>query len=169
MLIVAMMSCWTTHASGEYYQFRDENGVLRFTDDLSSVPPDQRPEVKTHVSIESGSDQAPSAVPVQDKAVTSNESIESESQTADGSPGKQSSPEVDELNRMQVELNKTFQDLQAERAALEAKAPPQNAPSKEKAAHLELVEAYNAKIADYEAQLETYNRMVNDYNVAVKK
>ena len=169
ILLAAMVVCWTSYASGEYYQYRDESGVLRFTDDLSSVPPDQRPGLKTHQSIEGESDQLPNTAPVKGNAGTSNASGESESQTADGTPEKQSLPEVAELNRMQVELNQTFKDLRAERSALEAKAPPKNAPSKEKAAHLEQVEAYNAKLADYEAQLEAYNRLVNDYNAQMKK
>ena len=53
VIVTGMVICWLAPAYGEYYQYRDENGVLRFTDDLASVPPDQRPDVKTHQSIES--------------------------------------------------------------------------------------------------------------------
>ena len=33
----------------EFYQYTDQSGVLRFTDDLTLVPEDQRPKVKKYV------------------------------------------------------------------------------------------------------------------------
>lgn len=33
---------------GEFFKYRDSNGVLRFTDNLAEVPPDQRPKAKSY-------------------------------------------------------------------------------------------------------------------------
>ena len=38
VLLAGMVVFWATAAFGEYYQYTDQNGVLRFTDDLASVP-----------------------------------------------------------------------------------------------------------------------------------
>ncbi len=53
ILVAGMVVLWTMPAWCDYFQYRDENGVLRFTDDLASVPPDQRPGVTTHQSVKS--------------------------------------------------------------------------------------------------------------------
>ena len=42
-------------AFAEYYQYRDENGVLIFSDDLSSLPMEQRSQVKVIKEINDGS------------------------------------------------------------------------------------------------------------------
>ena len=52
LLAGALVLLWTT-AYGEFYQYTDTNGVLRFTDDLATVPPEQRSDVKTHQSVKS--------------------------------------------------------------------------------------------------------------------
>jgi len=37
-----------TYALADFYRYRDKNGVLRFTDDLTEVPEDQRPKLKKY-------------------------------------------------------------------------------------------------------------------------
>ncbi len=36
----------------EFYKYRDANGIIRYTDNLGEVPPDQRPEVESYVEPE---------------------------------------------------------------------------------------------------------------------
>jgi len=38
-------------AGAEFYKYRDANGVLRFTDDISEVPADQRAKLKEYKSV----------------------------------------------------------------------------------------------------------------------
>jgi hypothetical protein len=38
-------------AGAEFYKYRDANGVLRFTDDITEVPEDQRPQLKEYKSV----------------------------------------------------------------------------------------------------------------------
>lgn len=35
-------------SSAEFYKYRDESGVLRYTDDISKIPEDQRPRIDTY-------------------------------------------------------------------------------------------------------------------------
>lgn len=39
-------------ADAEFYKYKDQNGVMRFTDNLSEVPVEQRPEVESYAEPE---------------------------------------------------------------------------------------------------------------------
>ena len=162
-IVLCAMPAW-----GEYYQYRDANGVLRFTDDIASVPPDQRPGVTTRRSVESSPVQK-SNDPSPGKKVPS--SIEATQQgvlpgvnTWEGKKSKQ----LAEFDRKQAELDRMFTELQNERAALEAKAPSTKASFEEKAVYNQKVKALNAKIDRYEEALAAFTKQVNDYNAQFK-
>ena len=41
LILLGAVAYIATPAFGEYYRYRDEGGVLRFTDDLAAIPLDQ--------------------------------------------------------------------------------------------------------------------------------
>ncbi len=45
---VAVFLFLSTPSLAEFYRYRDANGIIRFTDNLGEVPPDQRPEVDSY-------------------------------------------------------------------------------------------------------------------------
>ncbi len=49
-LMFGMVILIAMPAGAKFYTFKDQNGVIIFTDDLSQVPEDQRPGVKTFES-----------------------------------------------------------------------------------------------------------------------
>lgn len=169
VLLAGCVVLWATPALCEYYQYTDPNGVLRFTDDLASVPPDQRPDIKTHQSVKSDSVQ-----PKTGEAATGKTSPHKGSSEKGASPsatswkGRNAQKKL-ELDQMQADLKKTFKALQAERSALESNAPPEGASFKQKVTYTNKVEALNAKIARYEEQLDVFNEKVNAYNTQAKK
>jgi len=169
VLLAGMVVFWVAPAFGEYYQYTDPNGVLRFTDDLASVPPDQRPDVKTHQSVESQPSQQTTGGAVKKKASRFAAAGDKENEPSGGTWQGRNSKKKQELDQMQAELKATFAALQAERTALEAKAPAKGATFEEKVAYTDKVEALNAKIAGYEEQLDAFNEKVNAYNSQVKK
>jgi hypothetical protein len=169
VFLAGLVVFWAVPAFGEYYQYTDRNGVLRFTDDLASVPPDQRPGVKTHQSIESQPVQQPADNAGTEKVSRSTAATEKETAPSGGTWQGRNSQKKQALDQMQAELKATFEALQTERAALEAKAPPTGATLEEKVAYAEKVEDLNAKIVSYEERLEVYNQEVNAYNSQAKK
>ena len=49
MLLVLLLGLIAVpYTFADFYRYRDENGVLRFTDDLTEVPDDQRPTLKKY-------------------------------------------------------------------------------------------------------------------------
>ena len=169
VLLAGMVVFWVTPAFCEYYQYTDQNGVLRFTDDLASVPPDQRPDVKTHQSVESQTSQRTTGGAVKEKANRPTVPRKTGAEPTGGTWQGRNSQKKQELDQMQAELKATFAALQAERSALEAKAPVKGATFEEKVAYTKKVEALNAKIVGYEEQLDAFNEKVNAYNAQVKK
>lgn len=151
---------------GEYYQYTDENGILRYTDNIAAVPPDQRPEVKIYESVKS--------FPVQ---TTGGEGTTTRAD-APAPPAGQDIPDAAggwterlarqteaaaALDRIQADLNQTFISLQNEKAALAAKA--NTAASDD---YRKQVDALNAKIARYEAQLSDFREKEKAFNAQYK-
>jgi len=152
----------------DYYRYRDENGVLRFTDDLSRVPSDQRPKVTAYRSVENG------PVVKQDSAANEKNkphpqgSTNSEALPAGNAWEEKKARKMAAFDRKQAELDRTFQALQNERAKLMNDAPSENASFGEKAIFNRKVKALNTKIGRYEKELAAFNRQVEDYNAQVK-
>jgi len=169
LLVAGLVVSWTMPAFCEYYQYRDENGVLRFTDDIASVPPDQRPGVTTHSSVVS-SPAAEASGPSTGKKVSAPQAATKQNNRSGGSTWEaQKALRLSEFDRKQVELDREFTDLQNQRAKLEAEAPSHKASFEEKAVYNKKVAALNAKIDRYEEELAAFTQQVNDYNAKVKK
>jgi hypothetical protein len=157
-------------ALGEYYQYTDPNGVLRFTDDITNVPQDQRPDVKTYESVKSdpippeASQQAELQGPQASSAPSSGITPP---QT--GTWSERISGQADELDRLQEELNQTFLALQNERTTLEKTAPAVGAPAEESAAYRQKVAVLNAKIDRYEKQHAEYRQKESAFRTQYKK
>ncbi len=45
ILLTGLIAFFALSASAEFYRYKDENGVYRYTDNLMEVPEDQRPKV----------------------------------------------------------------------------------------------------------------------------
>lgn len=161
LFLIELILVFGTAAWGQYYQYTDENGVLRYTDNLAAVPPDQRENVTTHESVVS----AP--VEKSDRAAASKTS--NFPQPAEGEIKKQPAPAgswkeavakrkkaAEELDRMQADLNQTFMALQNEKSALAAQEPTPGAAEQVKQNYRMKVEALNRKIERYENQLKAF-------------
>lgn len=168
LLAGALVLLWTT-AHGEFYQYTDTNGVLRFTDDLASVPPEQRPDVKTHQSVKSDPVQPVAAAPVAGKQSPGTAPSLDGTTPPSGSWNERIAGQANELDRLQVELNKTYRALQAEREALEAKAPPADASTEARDAYRNQVKKLNARIEDYETQYAAFREKEKAFNDQYRK
>ena len=169
LLLTGMIALLVTPTYGEYYQFTDANGRLRFTDDIASVPQEQRPDVKTYESVKSSPDQPTSRMRANGNGSRVSTPSSGGASNSAGTWKEKMSRQADELDRVQEELHKTFVDLQAERSALEAKAPHAGATRKERDAYRDRVDALNAKIERYEEQYAEYKEQEKAFHEQYRK
>jgi len=165
MLVTAVLAVWAAPALGEYYRYLDSDGVVRFTDDLSRVPPDQRPDVKTYQSSAVVPDGPAAGPPVRPRADWGAAASGEDPPAA--AREEQTYRQAAELDQVQAELRQTFATLGEERASLASQAPPAWAPAAERNAYRRQVEALNARIHRYEAQRAEYSRRVEAFNAQV--
>jgi len=169
ILVAGMVVLWTMPAWCEYFQYRDENGVLRFTDDLASVPPDHRPGVTTHQSVQSNPASPKTAVSIENPESRPSASMpQGRLPSSDTWEGKKAR-KIMEFDRMQAELSQTYTSLQAEQAEHAAKAPSKKASFEEKAVYNQKLTALNTKIDRYEEEVAEFRQQVNAYNAHAKK
>ena len=133
-------------ASAEIYKYRDQNGVLRFTDNLAEVPLAQRETVDEYQEIKTRED------------VTEPAPGNAAGQTGDEDPHAAEKALLDEKGALDVEYNQ----LTEMRKSLEA-APQGNTPE-ETAAHEKRVRDYNARVKIYEVKQQAFRAKVDEYN-----
>ena len=151
-------------ATGEYYQYTDDSGNVRFTDDMTQIPASQRKDAATYESEVSSGGDIESGNTYSDKV-------------SDSGPGDVDIPEAyavpagetfeiraAELNKIQAQLNKTRQDLEKEQAELQAQVPGEDANGKEKIAYRMKVDQLNAKIEQYGKDLKAFEEKVKSFN-----
>ena len=169
LFVTGVVILWAISGWCEYYQYKDENGVLRFTDNLVSVPPDQRPGVTTHRSVKSSMETRNTATPAEKTNPRSRGLDHGETLPAGNTWEGKKARKIAEFDRKQSELDQTFQALQKEKAKLMKEVPSEKASFEEKAIYNRKVSALNAKIDRYEETLAAFNKQVTDYNAKIKK
>ncbi len=137
LCVTAMVTIvFAVPASAEFYKYKDETGAIRFTDDISRIPEDQRPKVKQYYD----------APPSQSTGAENDQSSQPETRPAEEETGEgplagveQKRKALDaEFDQLNVELN----ELREMRADMETK--------KQKVEYEKRAKAYNQKIAEYE-------------------
>jgi hypothetical protein len=180
LLTSGLVLLFAVVAWGQYYQYTDENGVLRYTDNLAAVPPDQRINVKTYESVISSPVQAKDSDPLLSKetaSALSPEPAEAESTQSARPESNDSWQErvvqrekaAAELDRMQADLTETFIGLQNARNVLAAKKPAREAAEPVKQAYQKQVDALNQKIGLYESQMSVFKKKTAEYNAEYDK
>jgi hypothetical protein len=165
IFIAGIFMLFATTAMAEYYQYTDESGNLRFTDDMTQIPESQRDAVEkfaSETSSVSGTEADSDAVDSEQESPET--TVPAESAQFD-IPGHQTfDVKAEELNRIQEGLNQTRAALEAERAELQAQAPEENATVTDKIAYSMRVEALNDKIDAYEKDLKAFEQKVHAFN-----
>ena len=140
-LIAPLIICLCTPVAADFYKYTDKGGTVRYTDDLSKVPEDQRPDATRY--DESVSTPAPPIPAI--KVDNKQRSVEQETKT-DNSLETQSKKIKEKLDA----LEKEYQTLMKEKGALEAEA-------KDATTIDETVE-FNRKISNLNKKLSQYSQ-----------
>jgi len=160
-LVCAALLCFFSFSvSAQIYQYRDENGHLRYTDDLTRVAQSKHetvtemPSVKTMVQTdglpESG---LPLPQPVMDTDVAN--------------PAVQHSAQA--LLQVKDELDETHRSLNEKRTSLQAAKPSDGAPLDELRAFRNRVLEFNAEVEAYQNRQAEFESQATAFNTLVKQ
>lgn len=163
-----VLLAWST-AFGEYYEYTDKDGVVRYTDDPSLIPDDQQ-EVKTFESIQRDPYQEEMTVDetVSEGATGDTDATAAESDGANPAAAGADREKLDELSAMREKLRQEYEALQAEKSAL-GPAPPRNAKSVVRKEYNNKVSELNRKIDEYDKRSKEFDEKVKAYNSQIGK
>ncbi len=163
----------SANASAEFYKYTDEEGNIRFTDDINQVPAEQRSKIQSYV--ESQSREATES----EAASEDTENPVKQEQQSNFPDLSEDEEENESLDDAKSRIDTMKQEIDQEYASL-VKAKQQLAKDKTQAKTRKQiieynkrvdslnkrVEAYEEKGKDYKAQVEAYNQRVNEQNSA---
>lgn len=142
LLVLVAGIMFPSLSAAQFFKYRDETGAIRFTDDISQVPPEQRPQVKLYEESVS---------------VSTGEPERTVSETAANIPADDFDAREAEIFSRKAELDAEYDRLNAEMLAInEAKKTINVADTKQ-------VEELNARINAYRegsAAYETSRRRI---------
>jgi hypothetical protein len=137
-------------SQAEFYKYRDANGVLRFTDDITEVPADQRAQLKEYKSV---------ATPK--PSVDTTEKEDAPEKTGLDAMAQQ-------LETEKAALEEEYQALAEEDRRIKASvADPNNPPDPE--AYNEQLKALQRKIEAYDARRRAFQEKAAAFDAHVKK
>jgi hypothetical protein len=131
--------------SAEIYKYRDQNGVLRFTDNLAEVPAPQRENIEQYQEIKT-----PAGAFEQTPAVNSEQTDVQDSKAVEK-----------ELTNEKEVLDNEYSRLMEMRNSLES--APQPGTPEENAAYEKRVQDYNNQLNIYEVKQKAFRTKVEEY------
>lgn len=147
-------------ADAEFYKYVDKNGNIRFTDDITIVPPDQRAKLREYEGSEETAQPVPSSTSVEQKKEPPEEKKPaSDSDLTEGALFDQSK----QLGEKKAELEKEYRALMDERQRLESRKGEfrTRGAIKEYEAGIRNL---NKKNADFEKRREALRKEVEAFN-----
>jgi hypothetical protein len=137
--------------SAEIYKYRDQNGVFRFTDNLTEVPVAQRENIEQYREIRTTADTAEqtSANVSEKEAVQDARAVEKE------------------LTDEKEALDNEYSQLMEMRNGIEA--APQPSTPEEIAAHKKKIQDYNIQLNIYEVKVKAFREKLEIYHKGDRK
>ncbi len=135
----------TTDGNAQYYQYKDKNGAIVYTDDLSKIPLDQRDSVKKY----SSSDGKKKNTEKEEKVVSSPPPEKTKVYNI--------SPPSGNYDAQREALYKEYELLTNERDQLIKEQAKINSPSKQ--------DAYNKKVNQLNEKIEAFKAKIKEFNI----
>jgi hypothetical protein len=157
---------FSVSASAEFYKYTDEDGNIRFTDDINQVPQEQRSRIRSYVESQSVE------VPEQEATQENPEKSEQQANFPDLSEdvAEESSPE-----ELKSRIDEIKQEIDQEYAAL-LKEKEQLAKDKKQVKTRAQIESYNKRIESYNLRGQDFMKkqkerdaLIDDYNARIMK
>ena len=147
--LILLIPAWS---AAEIYKYRDQSGVMRWTNNLNEVPIEQRPQVTILKETQS-------AAPKSDEG----EAAGSEQAVARATAGELAQ-RIQALDTEKAVLEQEYQALMQENQALEKIAQQARANPEEFEAYQQRVKALNSKIEAYEVKRKAFQEKVTAFH-----
>ena len=168
LMLVFMLACGPTAANGEFYRYKDENGVLRFTDNLQEVPADQRPGLKKYKEAED--DMTPAQLEKkrrQEAEAAQRAKIRSEQARKGNEIEEARIDSHKDLERVKADLDEEHESLMNRKAGLQAERDTLTT-AEEVRAYQEKIRNLNEEIKRFEERRRQFVKKADQFN-ALKK
>lgn len=171
-MIVLILTGTYAPASGEFYRYTDEKGKVHFTDDLGSVPFEQRPKADEYEEPYDALTQEERLEEEEEETETSEGMVE---ESGEAAPQEEAQlKEVEEktleqkLKETGAKLKEEYEALAKERGELDkmATVPLTQTTRKEL---IKKVKDFNLRSKDYEMRRKAFNKEVEAYNDCIRK
>ena len=153
-------------AFAEFYKYTDENGNVRFTDDINQVPAEQRSKIRSYEESQSEETSEP------EKTAETAEQSEPQSNFPDLS---EDNAEEGSLEELKNRIDQIKEELDQEYAAL-MKEKEQLAEERKNAKDNTQIESYNKKIEGYNKRGENFMKkqkerdaLIQDFNARINQ
>ena len=145
----------TGPASAEFYRYVDKHGNVLYTDDLSKVPADQREQARAY-DESFGKPAKPQASPAPQAPAAPNPAA-----------AQALEAERKQLEEQEQTLNREYDDLMKQRAALDEEKANAVTPAQIKEYNQKIVD-FNSRIQSYEGKRDAYSEKVKTFNEHAK-
>jgi hypothetical protein len=165
LLVMLFCLVFSSFVYAEFYRYKDKDGVIRYTDDLSLVPEEQREKTEIYESVapKSGSDE--DAVAKEGEKTGGNSDIETDE--IDVPEGKDVA-QLEKMNKKKAELDKEYADLVKEKDELVKSKEGIKKDSELKAYNEKIVEL-NDRISAFEKKRKEFAKEVDAFNARFKQ
>jgi hypothetical protein len=163
-IILISIVLFSMSASAEYYRYVDKDGNVHYTDDLTSIPENQRTDINEYTGFQDGSSD-------QEKDEQKEETPQPllEKEQVKNKPDMDKFSEIKkQLDQKKEKLDEEYKALMEERKDIEKNKNKYRSKSQAKKYNKAILE-FNAKIEDYEKRKNLFNKEVEEYNERVEK
>lgn len=167
-LCLAIILLFPALGSAEFYRYRDENGVTRFTDNLQEVPEDQRP--KLHRYREADDDLTPKQREEKAKARAAAEAQARKAEKEKRGKDRILNVRIDspeDLQRIKTELDDQYEFLMKRKKTIESERDRLTTPEEVRAWQGK-VSSLNGEIRKFEEQRRLFVKKAAEFNALQK-
>jgi hypothetical protein len=149
LFLLLGLAFFPLQAGAEFYRYTDENGVLRFTDNLQEVPPDQRPQLKKYKEAEDDMTPAQRAAKRQREAEAARQAqTRRQQQKKSGAVDDIRIDSPQDFERVKTDLDDEYEWLMRKKAELEAERETLETP--------EDVNIYQSKVRELNEEIQQF-------------
>jgi hypothetical protein len=163
-LICLLVMLFSPSASAEFYKYIDENGNIRYTDDLSTIPENRRTNIHEYTE----SQDAVNAPLKDEENQLEGWPLSGEKQDENPDASNDLAEIKKGLDEKKEGLRKEYQSLMEEKEQI-AKDKKKIRSGTAARKYNKTISELNEKIEDYEARRKMFNAEVKQYNAKVKK